>query len=132
MREILFRGKQTDSGMWVYGWYEMYPFGRWPLKSCIVQSEKADCGAYEHTEVNSSTVGQYTGLTDKNGVKIFEGDIAKTKTTSCEFVGHIVYSAEYVRFICITKSDREFPMDSRFGYEVIGNIHDNPELLREE
>ena len=51
MREILFRGKRVDNGEWVYGWFEMYPFGRWPLKPCIVESEKANEGAYEHVEV---------------------------------------------------------------------------------
>ena len=46
MREILFRGKRLDNGEWVEGWYEMYPFGRWPVKTSIIPSEGAKAGHY--------------------------------------------------------------------------------------
>lgn len=131
MREILFRGKGTcglNAGDWIYGYY-VKDF--WKPTRCgfgIIPIDKERGG---YCEVNPSTIGQYTGLTDKNGKKIFEGDIVITKTTSYEFVGCILYSIRYMRFVCMTKSKIPYPMDSTFEYIVIGNIHDNPELLEE-
>ena len=121
MREILFRGKRVDNGEWVYGWYEMYPFGRWPVKTSIIPSEEAKAGHYEHVEVDPSTVGQYIGLKDKNGKRIFEGDIISLRTGRPQVVRF-----EDGSFI-IGKSAIPVKLANRF--EVIGNIHDNPELL---
>lgn len=128
-REILSRGKRLDNGKWVYGWYCKYPFGAWPLKVCIIPAEQAEKGCFEHVEVDPSTVGQYTGLTDKNGVKIFEGDILKHGRTLHEAVfenrnGHAYFGWRVT-------ADETWDFDSSFlrQLEVIGNIHDNPELL---
>lgn len=129
MREILFRGKRTDNGEWEYGDLWCNPYGKRVV--CIV-SPINDQGTTGGNEVDPETVGQYTGLTDKNGKKIFEGDIVITKTKSCEFIGCIAYSTEYVRFVCVTSHNIPYPMDSQFKYEVIGNIHDNHELLFNE
>lgn len=79
MRRILFRGKRTDTKEWVYGWYCKYPFGRWPISDCIIPSDSANCGYFEHFEVIPETVSEYSGKKDKNGVEIFEGDIVNTK-----------------------------------------------------
>lgn len=122
MREILFRGKSVDNGEWIYGDYAA-PFAFYPAN--IFEQD----GEFEGIAVEPETVGQFTGLTDKNGKRIFEGDIVFTKTTSCKFVGCILYSTEYVRFVCVTKSKTSYPMDSKFEYEIIGNIHDNKEIL---
>lgn len=69
MREILFRGKSTDNGEWVYGYYVPVCFGRFPCKPAIVPEPD---GTWKPIEVKKETVGQYIGLTDNSGKKIFE------------------------------------------------------------
>lgn len=126
MREILFRGKRTDNGKWVEGWYEMYPFGRCPVKTSIIPSEEAKDGHYEHVQVDPPTVGQYTGLTDKNGKKIFECDVVERVGKKCI----VKWSEEDAKFIIIGAMTRlDFSLCFAEHLEVIGNIHDNPELL---
>ena len=147
MREILFRGKRLDNGEWVEGWYEMYPFGRWPVKTSIIPSEGAKAGHYEHVEVDSSTVGQYTGLKDKNGKRIFEVDILHIAKIADGLGGYYQPPLDYpvnvvVKWdlcawmwetLCDDKRYISFP-DAWCHYEceVIGNAHDNQELLKEE
>jgi uncharacterized phage protein (TIGR01671 family) len=135
MREILFRGKETFNGEWVEGYYE---FGY----DAETEEPTHYMWVLNHTEKYSDmfmvipeTVGQYTGLTDRNGKKIFEGDIVKAQdnlitSPFCDgIIGKIVYD-ECAYFI-----EPKNPMDSQrlfnecAEYEVIGNIHDNPELL---
>ena len=144
MREILFRGKQLDRGEWVEGWYEMYPFGKWPVKTSIIPSEGAKAGHYEHVEVDSSTVGQYTGLKDKNGKRIFDGDILHIAKIADGLGGYYQPPLDYpvnvvVKWdlcawmwetLCDDKRYISFP-DAWCHYEceIIGNITDNPELL---
>lgn len=124
-REILFRGKTIADDRWVYGDY--------------CQSDLTDDTIHINNGVNSGlhrvidpkTVGQYTGLRDKNGVKIFEGDIVNCKTTAYSFEGGvIIWSAEEARWAML-KGRHRYPVSDFFMYEVIGNIHDNPELLGE-
>lgn len=132
MREILFRGKKIDDGEWVYGWYEMYPFERFPVRPCIVPSESARGGYYEHVEVDPSTVGQYIGVCDKHNVKIFEGDIVTVdgvynagKTTL--YNNEVYWNKEWAFW----DGFRDKYEDKSFGFyqiTIVGNIHDNPEL----
>lgn len=70
MREILFRGKRVSDGEWVYGYYIYHPRGD---RHTIIQTDAV--GHVIIINVIPATIGQYTGLDDKNGVKIFEGDI---------------------------------------------------------
>jgi uncharacterized phage protein (TIGR01671 family) len=136
MREILFRGKSINgAGEWVYGYYfqKPNPFstdGK-PVAHCI--SDLPPFGK----EIVISTLGQYTGLTDKNGTKIFEGDVVKAvlppedMRNGFEWMPGMVSYAEGAFGIAYSKHNfvpfRSFTSIVRF--EVIGNIHDNPELL---
>lgn len=133
MREILFRGKRVDNLEWSYGWYEMYPFGKWPVKTSIIPSEEAKAGHYEHVEVDPSTVGQYTGLNDKNGKRIFEGDVAKVLQGKDKGIAYVGF--ENGAFMLYPKIGNIYERTlwsywyNDWDVEVIGNITDNPELL---
>ena len=134
MRDFLFRGKRKDNGEWVTGFYVHYDDTK--------DNHKDDCdyivGIHtgEHFpffEVLPETIGQYTGKTDKNGKKIFEGDIVKTDKFSEPNKQYIIkYDLQFGAFI---GQDRyncyfvTFDGDSD-EFEVIGNIHDNPKLLK--
>ena len=123
-REILFRGKQTDNGEWVEGYYAPCSFGSWPCRPAIVNKADLENGMWHYEEVDPSTVCQFTGLTDKNGVKIFEGDILKwdEKEWGCPFFETVTWN--YELFGIRQREWKNF-------CEVIGNIFDNPELLGE-
>ena len=132
MREILFRGKRLDNGEWVYGDF---------VNDWSNQNTKPSKTIYNNIGkyvVIPETIGQYTGLTDKNGTKIFEGDIVKYKDYSYDDgikdgVGKIKYyqsSASYC--ICTERIYiNSFHEIVEEDVEVIGNIHDNPELLQD-
>ena len=135
MREILFRGKTTQHNKWVEGAFSMKdcdsPFGEMVYNPSIIKYDEPCSGFW--FSVIPETVGQFTGLTDKNGKKIFEGDIVQCIRYRCDsmgMVGHIVYDEG-----CFCAKERKScnapAMDLLGDYEVIGNIHDNPELLEE-
>lgn len=115
MREILFRGKRVIGEGWVEGFYHENFLG-------AIISNSSD-----NYIVDYRTVGQYTGLTDKNGVKIFEGDIIK------DVGSNLVCSVEFDHFGFVRKTCENFYLYTinEKNYEVIGNIHDHPELLEE-
>lgn len=126
MREILFRGKAID-GNWYYG----VP---------LVFTEDYVCMTAPHTynkSVELNTLGQYTGLTDKNGTKIFEGDIVEGLDFTAEDGGYGVVTFDDGAFevvgSCYNNIVGTFH-ENYYGkdFEVIGNIHDNPELLKGE
>ena len=136
MREILFRGQTRRYGEkvrmngekvksnWVYG--GIFPNNRGGDFSIIYQQEPT----IEKFTVYSDTVGQYTGLTDNNGKRIFEGDIVNFKTGYYQFENLIIsFDEQTARFVCENKKSGKMPLDSKWSYKVIGNIHDNPELL---
>lgn len=121
MREILFRGKRKDNGEWVHGSLitETSPFNK-----NMVMTHIYDNGCNEIL-VDPRTIGQYTGLTDKNGKKIFEGDIV-----TCDYFCGVVHL--YEGGWCVTEKDNypEYLYDL-INLKVIGNIHDNSELIKE-
>ena len=135
MREILFRGKRIDNGEWVEGAFLNDRDGAFYICPAVSDISYGDNGNRRRIgcwySVDSSTVGEYTGLADKNGKKIFERDIVKFKTTADDFnCLYIRWCNEYGRFVASTKYNvRSYPMDKSWEYEIIGNIHDNSELL---
>ena len=144
MREILFRGKQTDNGEWIEGAYSPFHlnFGEREEKPhIIIISDDEDIDGL-WCEVIPETVGQYTGLTDKNGVRIFEGDILKStiKIIDCDDEEFSIspYDREDIGIVEWRKDGFMIAHKSGtwarsfYGCEnyVIGNIHDNPDILK--
>ena len=135
MREILFRGKQINNSEWIEGY--LVKLGRESFSDperygicnkAIPIITSAVCYNLKIDEVIPETVGQYTGLTDKNGKKIFEGDIVEYQ----EECGEIVYSTEEARFnVEFDTWCTDFDHIYDYEVEVIDNIHDNPELLKD-
>lgn len=127
MREILFRGKRTDNGKWIEGSLFLPDKPDTPTQICIGTNV-----VRISYDVDPSTIGQYTGLTDKNGTKIFEGDIVTTKFNERNKPYATIYDEELAAFIGRDKNNFNFTtlgcIDNSL-IEIIGNIHDNPELL---
>lgn len=141
-RELLFRGKLEYNGKWIYGDLLQYENG-----DVAIFGEKLSSFGCECTEMSKrdrvipDTIGQYTGLKDKNGNKIFEGDIL-------EYIGkrednmNKVYRRKVVfhegMFALLSKELPAYSAlnyhcmkDGRFAWHVIGNVHDNPELMKQ-
>jgi uncharacterized phage protein (TIGR01671 family) len=128
MREIKFRGKRLDNGEWIYGSLLVSHF-KDDKKERYFITQFSGNYTFEH-EVDPATVGQYTGLKDKNGKEICEGDILLDESGTYAVVGYsmgafyvdfgegfdLQYFTECIHEIC----------------EVVGNIHDDPELLKTE
>ena len=136
MREILFRGKNYENNQWVYGQYCKFLNGA-RIDHSIVNIDECDGLGYTGTIYHIAdikTLGQYTGLIDKNRVKIFEGDIIKlsnsTVVVSWENGGLGYISKGWGDFISFAGNNH---LKSILSYiEVIGNIHDNPELAEKK
>ena len=130
MREIIFRGKRTDSSEWVEGflWCEWYAM-RQRNDYHIYTFNKTDDGEIFLTgnyNVDPETIGQYTGLSDKNGKRIFEGDIVCYRNA----IFGVEWSLKYCAYLVVSKfSGGEDLLINYDNCEVIGNIHDSPELL---
>lgn len=129
MREILFRGKRVNNGEWAYGDLvkardktyihpnaNTFEVKKSSLSNCVVMRE-----------VIPETVGQYTGLTDKNGTKIFEGDMVYKNGVIIRKVEWEEESTGFFPFTVIEDGGKSYVGAEEC--EVIGNIYDNPELL---
>lgn len=139
MREYLFRGKSADNGEWVEGTYLHLNVGKdYICDGTVWIGTLQPC----KIEVEPETVGQYTGLTDKNGVKIFEGDVIKVeRDLHCGenkkereiFNGVVWYDDKHTCFGIKSKKYRCLPIHRFKGdySTIIGNIHDNSEILKE-
>ncbi len=144
MREILFRGKAVNrnvgrhyrtnyqNGDWVYGLVTYY--------GNHLVSEMTNTNGVCGIEVDKNTIGQFTGMTDKNGTKIFEGDIGRYKQTDgakrngnqIMCTGKVIYNVKTASYAVESKDEAGCKYFDYFpikDFEVIGNIHDNPELV---
>ena len=133
-REILFRGKRKDNGEWVEGYCVVIAKCYYIFTGKLVIAKNAT--NFEYYSVSPETVGQFTGLTDKNGTKIFEDDVVIISSRSIDEedgIALIEWDEDDARFI-FAWGNLVAGFDDFYSYEieVIGNIHDNPELMEEE
>lgn len=144
MREILFRGKRIDNGVWVEGYYIQAKHYLTEEQLHIIVELYAEAFPRREftgcSEVNDKTIGQYTGLKDKNGQRIFEGDLVQAVLPQTTAQMGFTWPIMPVVF-----RDGAFGLQDQRGgvtpfksfaprvtFEVKGNIHDNPELIQEE
>ena len=135
MREILFRGKRLDNGGWVEGYLcktvmHLETFHQNVVVDCIEVYDGESYLNIVFRNVSANSIGQFTGLRDKNGKKIFEGDILK-RTNGNKYVWYVDYKN---CAFCANQSNCNYACElgellDQIELEVIGNIHDNPELL---
>lgn len=134
MREILIRGKRLDNGEWIEGAHILLDEEEHRIATSCLTNESRELLTVCAYPVDPETVGQYTGLLDKNGAKIFEGDIVKHYTlyfNPDKFeTGLIYWEPEEFKFVR-TSSIGPINISKDCKYEVIGNQYDNPELLKQ-
>lgn len=134
MRKILFRGKILGGEKWVEGWLKPFTNGGYDGKDdrlCIQNGSHS----FDIYEVDPKTVGQYTGLKDKNGTKIFEGDIIHCVAELDDANMVVIFENGEFRMILCDRyksriEDSGYYSIRNFDKEVIGNIYDNSELLK--
>lgn len=131
-REIKFRGKRLDNGEWVVGSYIEAELNN-GIAHEIIPYRRGE----PVVEVDPDTVGEYTGIKDVNGVEIYEGDRVEYITDIINSIpfkdrGIVEYKSDIAMFILNVEVDTIPLSYCRRGIDVIGNIHDNPELLKIE
>jgi uncharacterized phage protein (TIGR01671 family) len=128
MREYKFRGKRKDNGEWVYGYYfiEERDIEDGIIWRDIPQIQQRYGDHFQYFDVDLATVGQYTGLHDKNVKEIYEGDILRFTHEREDFINTDARIAVEIPKIY-------YMIDNPYNhsFEVIGNIYENPELLKE-
>ncbi|ECB9555213.1 hypothetical protein FLR16_03635 [Listeria monocytogenes] len=129
MRAIVFRGKRIDNREWVYG--NLMQFEDSATFIFADERKGASTLTYAHFIINNmhaideKTIDQYTGLKDKNGKKIFEGDVGWDEHNEC----YGVVKFEEGKFLYVWENIAEDLWEVADGIEIYGNIHENPDLL---
>ena len=133
-REIKFKGKSKRDGRWWFG-------------NLCVKDTKGNTQIYDPEyggcfEIDPDTVGQFIGLHDRNGKEIYEGDIIRSFDSQGEPINHVIeYDNNDAQFIVVLAGYTKYDFGcsgitqkwiNEFKKEVIGNIHDNPELLKQK
>lgn len=133
MRQIKFRGKRIDNGEWIEGYYgESFREISSDIKtSYIVEMNRRPKGH----DIQKNTLGQFTGLTDKNGKEVFEGDICNCNYGYTSDKIGVVYYEDGCFYVDDKHPSGNMPLKTLVKnegnrIEVIGSIHDNPELLK--
>lgn len=141
MKEYKFRGKSDDE--WVYGMLikinpnDCGEHGEFKDNKYMIQSDELEMGEYcKYFITDDNSVGQYTGLHDKNGKEIYEGDIVfiKGDTELLDIKGKVEYSNGFAQYIITNTGDiinEAEPLGDYEDIEVIGNVFENKELLNE-
>lgn len=137
-RKIKFRGKRLDNGEWVYGHYADYIHPDCGIPSPSVIYPLPDCGNMI-VAVDPSTVGQFTGLYDRNGKEIYEGDVVEIisyytspREKEMSRTRAVIMFDETLAYFLGKSKSASFTMTCASNMEVVGNIHDNPELICNE
>lgn len=133
MRKIVFRIKDID--IWYYG----FPLREVRPEDLYIpfQGEDENGNSFYSISVDVKTLGQFTGLYDKNGKKVFEGDIVKRDLAYITITAIVKWDLKYLQYT-LTAIDKKYKGEVWYltsnseDYEVIGNIYDNPELLKGE
>ena len=145
MREILFRGKRIDNGEWVEGFFVAKVDPLLGIMTSLILTQELDANGILRSnmtwhKVDPETVGQYTGRIGKNGKKVFENDILQMFTIWEDgTIGKgLVCAVQWLtndQCYVLTRGGSIVDDFGNYGrpeyYEIIGNIHDNPELLEE-
>lgn len=133
-REIKFRGRSTHSDDWCYGSFVNNPDEPTICGFDIWADGNSD---WREEKVEPHTVGQYTGLCDSNGKEIYEGDIIRTYGSKGDEIKHTVYYSDKEAMFCTKLIGADMLGGGitqrwldEFEFEVIGNVHDDPELLK--
>jgi len=134
MREIKFRGKRKDNGEWVYGVVVQGNFFTFIVTRIKTINKNLFTDLVYH-EVDPETVGQFTGLLDKNGREVFEGDVCSFKFEWQDRVEEVIFmGGSFALGWCISlrQSQIDEHKEVRSTIEIIGNIYENPDLLQQK
>lgn len=135
-REILFRGKRIDNGEWVYGYFftkVQFPKLATEREYYYIKPFGGDSNSWSHFEIDPATVGQYTNLIDKNGKKIFEGDVMEFDAYGLHYKGKVFFDEGAFCVTCNHPTASTFLIIALYHDAIcVGNIHDNPELMEGE
>ena len=135
MREIRFRGKRVSNGEWVHGGIVKSFHPNFPTESEVAffaqrPNAYAICVNNKDYFVKQGTIGQFTGMKDKRGNKIYEGDIVKTNIDLMGIVRFdIGYYFEWITDSLVSMWNKDMKVWVEWGLEVIGNIYENKELI---